>query len=186
MFVTPPLAGGEGKRRAFILSFPRLQEWQEATWPLPCADRGNRWPSSGGGRARAPCRHPSAQNGEPTFAANNPCDQRSRPEEALDRCARGADLGHPRKAQGSAAAVTTFTRSHLTRCLSRFGHPGTSLPRVSCFRPSSCVTTVLGHLRPCGTSSAIGCRAPAPAVRGAAIEPPESVNVATIAIMALG
>jgi hypothetical protein len=35
MFVTPPLAGGERKRRAFILSFPRLQEWQEATWPLP-------------------------------------------------------------------------------------------------------------------------------------------------------
>ena len=148
MFVTLPLAGGEGKRRAFILSFPRSQEWQEATWPLPCADRGNRWPSSGGGRARAPCRHPSAQNGEPTFAANNPCDQRSRPEEALDRCARGADLGHPRKAQGSAAAVTRFTRSRLTGCLSRFAHPGTSLPRSGSFGLRHGVTTVLGHEDP--------------------------------------
>jgi hypothetical protein len=125
MFVTPAQNGGERKRRAFALAFSVCRNAKKLLWPLPCADRGNRRPSSAAADEHArPCRHPRAQNGEPTFAANNPCDQRSRPEEALDRCARGADLGHPRKAQGSAAAVTTFTRSHLTRCLSRFGHPG--------------------------------------------------------------
>ena len=28
MFVTPRAAGGETNRRAFVFSFPRLQEWQ--------------------------------------------------------------------------------------------------------------------------------------------------------------
>src|SRR4051794_11519133 len=47
-----------------------------------------------------------------TENARSPADrtqgQRSRPEEALERYARGAGSRHPRRAQGSAAAVTRF------------------------------------------------------------------------------
>ena len=67
MFVTPAQAGVERKRRAFVI--PAFAEWQEATLAAPV--RGSRQPTaklSSGGRARAPCRHPRADNGEPAFA----------------------------------------------------------------------------------------------------------------------
>jgi hypothetical protein len=64
MFVAPAQAGGERKRRAFALSFPRLRNGKKLLWPLPCADRGNRRPSSAAADEHAPsCSHSRADNG---------------------------------------------------------------------------------------------------------------------------
>ena len=60
MFVTPAQAGARGSDAHLPLSFPRLQEWQEATVAAPV--RGSRQPTaklSSGGRARAPVPPPS-------------------------------------------------------------------------------------------------------------------------------
>jgi hypothetical protein len=59
MFVTLAQVGGEKKRRAFALSFPRFRKGKKLLWPVPGADRGNRRPSSAAADEHAPVPSPS-------------------------------------------------------------------------------------------------------------------------------
>src|SRR5205814_10283231 len=52
-------AGGERKRRAFALSFPRLQEWREATVAAPVRGSWRRPSSAQRRKKRAPVPSPS-------------------------------------------------------------------------------------------------------------------------------
>lgn len=81
-------------------------------WPLPCADRGSRRPSSAAADEHAPpWRHPRADNGEPAFAGwQNPRGTRSAassPRYVRDRTrAAGAGVAAPREGVRAVPAVT--------------------------------------------------------------------------------
>ena len=79
MFVTPAQAGARGSDAHLPFHSRVCRNGKKLLWPLPCADRGNRRPSSAAADEHArPCRHPRADNGEPAFAGwQNPSGTRS-------------------------------------------------------------------------------------------------------------